>query len=38
MVNAFEEDESSLQGEVVAKLAGRICKRLAVKGDSGSAR
>ena len=32
VVNAFEEDESPLQGEVLAKLAGRICKRLAVKG------
>ncbi len=31
LVEDFEEDESPLQNEVEAKLAGRVCKRLAVK-------
>ncbi|HPP62942.1 MAG TPA: DNA mismatch repair endonuclease MutL [Anaerolineales bacterium] len=31
VVDDFEEDESPLQSEVEAKLAGRVCKRLAVK-------
>ena len=31
LVEDFEEDESPLQAEVEAKLAGRVCKRLAVK-------
>ena len=31
IVEDFEEDESPLQSEVEAKLAGRVCKRLAVK-------
>jgi DNA mismatch repair protein MutL len=31
LVEDFEEDESPLQTEVEAKLAGRVCKRLAVK-------
>lgn len=31
LVEDFEEDESPLQSEVEAKLAGRVCKRLAVK-------
>ncbi|MBI5351238.1 MAG: DNA mismatch repair endonuclease MutL [Chloroflexi bacterium] len=32
LVEDFEEDESPLQTEVEAKLAARVCKRLAVKG------
>jgi len=32
LVEDFEEDESPLQAEVEAKLAARVCKRLAVKG------
>ncbi len=32
LVEDFEEDESPLQNEIEAKLAGRVCKRLAVKG------
>jgi DNA mismatch repair protein MutL len=31
IVEDFEEDEAPLQSEVEAKLAGRVCKRLAVK-------
>jgi DNA mismatch repair protein MutL len=31
LVDDFEEDESPLQSEVEAKVAGRVCKRLAVK-------
>ncbi len=31
IVEDFEEDETPLQSEVEAKLAGRVCKRLAVK-------
>jgi DNA mismatch repair protein MutL len=31
VVEDFEEDESPLQSEMEAKLAGRVCKRLAVK-------
>ena len=31
LVEDFEEDESPLQNEIEAKLAGRVCKRLAVK-------
>jgi DNA mismatch repair protein MutL len=31
LVEDFEEDETPLQAEVEAKLAGRVCKRLAVK-------
>ncbi|MCQ3939282.1 MAG: DNA mismatch repair protein MutL, partial [Chloroflexi bacterium] len=31
LVEDFEEDESPLQAEVEAKLAARVCKRLAVK-------
>jgi DNA mismatch repair protein MutL len=32
LVEDFEEDETPLQSEVEAKLAARVCKRLAVKG------
>ncbi len=32
LVEDFEEDESPLQNEIEAKVAGRVCKRLAVKG------
>jgi DNA mismatch repair protein MutL len=32
LVEDFEEDESPLQAELEAKIAGRVCKRLAVKG------
>ncbi len=32
LVEDFEEDESPLQTEIEAKIAGRVCKRLAVKG------
>ncbi len=32
LVEDFEEDESPLQDEIEAKIAGRVCKRLAVKG------
>ena len=32
LVEDFEEDESPLQEEVEARLAARVCKRLAVKG------
>jgi DNA mismatch repair protein MutL len=31
LVEDFEEDEAPLQAEVEARLAGRVCKRLAVK-------
>ena len=31
LVEDFEEDEAPLQNELEAKLAGRVCKRLAVK-------
>lgn len=31
VVEDFEEDESPLQTEIEAKIAGRVCKRLAVK-------
>jgi DNA mismatch repair protein MutL len=31
LVEDFEEDETPLQAEVEAKLAARVCKRLAVK-------
>ncbi|MBL8050151.1 MAG: DNA mismatch repair endonuclease MutL [Anaerolineales bacterium] len=31
LVEDFEEDESPLQTEIEAKIAGRVCKRLAVK-------
>lgn len=31
LVEDFEEDEAPLQSEVEARLAGRVCKRLAVK-------
>jgi len=32
LVEDFEEDEAPLQSEIEAKLAARVCKRLAVKG------
>lgn len=32
LVEDFEEDESPLQAEIEAKLAARVCKRMAVKG------
>lgn len=32
LVEDFEEDETPLQSELEAKLAARVCKRLAVKG------
>jgi DNA mismatch repair protein MutL len=32
LVEDFEEDESPLQAEVEARIAARVCKRLAVKG------
>ncbi|HEX9838744.1 MAG TPA: DNA mismatch repair endonuclease MutL [Anaerolineales bacterium] len=31
LVEDFEEDETPLQNEIEAKLAGRVCKRMAVK-------
>ena len=31
LVEDFEEDESPLQSKIEAKVAGRVCKRLAVK-------
>jgi DNA mismatch repair protein MutL len=31
LVEDFEEDETPLQNEMEAKIAGRVCKRLAVK-------
>ena len=35
LVEDFEEDETPLQDEVEARLAGRVCKRMAVKGGQG---
>jgi DNA mismatch repair ATPase MutL len=35
LVEDFEEDEAPLQDEVEARLAARVCKRMAVKGGSG---
>ena len=32
IVEDFEEDEAPLQNEIEKKLAGRVCKRMAVKG------
>jgi DNA mismatch repair protein MutL len=32
LVEDFEEDETPLQDEVEARLAARVCKRMAVKG------
>jgi DNA mismatch repair protein MutL len=32
VVEDFEEDETPLQNEIERKLAGRVCKRMAVKG------
>jgi DNA mismatch repair protein MutL len=32
LVEDFEEDETPLQDEIEAKLAARVCKRMAVKG------
>jgi DNA mismatch repair protein MutL len=32
LVEDFEEDESPLQAEIEARLAARVCKRMAVKG------
>lgn len=32
VVEDFEEDETPLQAELEAQIAGRVCKRLAVKG------
>lgn len=32
LVDEFEEDETPLQNEVEARLAARVCKRMAVKG------
>jgi DNA mismatch repair protein MutL len=32
LVEDFEEDETPLQAEVEARLAARVCKRMAVKG------
>jgi len=32
LVEDFEEDEAPLQNEIESKIAGRVCKRLAVKG------
>jgi DNA mismatch repair protein MutL len=32
LVEDFEEDETPLQAEVEARIAARVCKRLAVKG------
>jgi DNA mismatch repair protein MutL len=32
VVEDFEEDETPLQNEVEARLAARVCKRMAVKG------
>jgi len=31
LVEDFEEDEAPLQNEVDSKIAGRVCKRMAVK-------
>jgi DNA mismatch repair protein MutL len=35
LVEDFEEDESPLQNEIEAKLAARVCKRMAVKAGQG---
>lgn len=32
LVEDFEEDETPLQNEIEARIAGRVCKRMAVKG------
>ena len=32
LIEDFEEDETPLQNEIEAKLAARVCKRMAVKG------
>ena len=32
VVDAFEEDETPLEHEIQAKIAGRVCKRMAIKG------
>ncbi len=32
LVEDFEEDETPLQAEIEARVAARICKRVAVKG------
>ena len=32
LVEAFEEDETPLQAEVEARVAARVCKRMAIKG------
>ena len=32
LVDTFEEDETPLQSEVEARIAARVCKRMAVKG------
>jgi len=32
LVEAFEEDETPLQNDIEARIAGRVCKRMAVKG------
>ena len=34
LVEDFEEDETPLQNEIEAKLAARVCKRMAVKAGS----
>jgi DNA mismatch repair protein MutL len=31
VVDDFEEDETPLEGEVIRRIAGRVCKRAAVK-------
>ena len=31
VVSAFEEDETPLQAEIEARIAARVCKRMAVK-------
>ena len=35
LVEDFEEDEAPLQNEIEAKLAARVCKRMAVKAGQG---
>ena len=32
VVDAFEEDETPLEHEIQAKIAGRVCKRMAIRG------
>jgi DNA mismatch repair protein MutL len=32
VLNEFEEDETPLQAEIQSRIAGRVCKRMAVKG------